>query len=108
MTLEDAVQLAEILELFGAEVSLFPQHAVEGGGCVALGEHQTVPGRIRGVLRIDVHHVKVQRHQHLYRRKRAARMPGTRIRRHVDDIAPHLGTDVFKGWRIHTTQYLPC
>ena len=74
VALQVAADLAQSLEVFHREEAALGQRCVQAGGCVALGEHQTVTVRVLRSLRIDVHLYKIEVGQHFGDVQAAARM----------------------------------
>ena len=93
MALQDAVELAELVELFPAEEAALAQGAVKSGGGMSLGEHKPVAVRILVVLGVDVHHVEIERHHRFRAGQRSARMARAGGGGHDDDVSPHLPRD---------------
>ena len=74
VALQIAADLAQGLEVLHREEAALSQRCVQAGGCVALGEHQTVPIRSLRILRIDVHLHEIEVGQHFRDIQTAARM----------------------------------
>ena len=82
---------AEKLQLFSREVALQGQDGIEGGRTVALGEHEAVPVRIVGVLRVHLHLVKIEHRQNVHHRESPADMAGGRSMDHIHAQQAALG-----------------
>ena len=66
-----------MLEVIQGEEAPECQHGIQGGGTVALGQHEAVAvGGMRGVG-VDAHDAEIQHGQQIHAAHRAAGMPGS-------------------------------
>ncbi len=101
VALQNIVQLPEALKLLLVEEALFAQHGVQRRGGVALGQHQTVAGRVVRVLGIHLHQIIIQGDQNLRGGQGAAGMARTGSGGHGDNVPPYLLTDRFHFRNVH-------
>ena len=98
---ENAVELAEILELIPADEAHLRQDRIVAGGRVALAQHETVPIGVVRVLRIHMHVVEKQASHQVCRRQGTTGVAAVGVGGHVDDIPPDLLAHAGKLCRIH-------
>ena len=90
MTLQEAAVLAEVLELIGGEEAALAQNGVQGRSSMTFAQNKAIAILHLGVLRINVHFLKVQCDQRFHDGERSTGMAAAGSRRHVDDVAAHL------------------
>ena len=101
MSLQDAVELAEVGVFAAVNKAQAGQNRVVAGGTVALAEHKAVPPIPLGILGIQPHVVIKNAGHKLHGRQGTTGMPTAGIGRHSDDVAAHLPADFGKFSRIH-------
>ena len=101
MTLQDAVQLAEILEFVAADEAQLRQNRVIAGGGMSLAEHEPVTIRPAGVFGVDAHVVVEYAGHQLHGGQRAAGMTAAGVGGHVDDVPAHLAAHAGQFCFIH-------
>src|SRR4026207_837007 len=93
VALERAAQLAQRDQPVHRKIAGLRHAVVLRGHAVALGEHEPVailPARARGIV---AHAIEVERGEDVDHRQRAARMPGSRVGEHPDDLHAPLAGD---------------
>ena len=96
VALQEAVQLAQLLQLCGIKVPPFRKDRVECGSCMTLGEDEAVPRFPMGLAGVHLHLLKVESYQDLHRRQRPARMAGLGRRDRGDDVPAHRLADLLQ------------
>ena len=95
-----AVNAAEELQILLGEEAALCQDGIQSGGAVTLGQDETVPVRVCGVLGIHVHHVEVQNSQSVHGGERTAQVTGCTVIDHVQAQKPSLCCDDFQSFHI--------
>ena len=102
MTLQDAVELTEVIKLLRAEITAFAQGAVQARRSMALGQNKTITVGILVILGVNAFHdIKIKRDQRLRGRQGAAGMASARLIGHGDDVAANAPAHILQFQNIH-------
>ena len=96
MTLQDAVELAEVFKLRRVDEAALSQNGIVAGSTMALAQHKTVTVGVLGVLGVNAHVVEKETGHQFGDGQGAAGMTAVGIGRHVNDMAAHLFTNLGK------------
>ena len=95
-SIDATLDAAEQVQCLLGEIASLGQDRVQRRGAVALGQDETVPVGVCGVVRVHVHHIEVQNGKDVHGRERAAQMPGRAVIDHVQPQKPSLGRNGFQ------------